>query len=158
MKVLKGIHLSPTRGSIFLLPNFVFWIMNLPLTSNQWPQELEDTDSPVTFAVGTAHMLGNLSIVALLKDAGYDVRRVKTADVINPSEGPTESSISKPTKKPTSKPTKKPSTKPPKGAGNRCSISPALLIMILLSFYILFWTFLFSTLQLVTSLSQCSIN
>ena len=124
--------------------------MNLPLTSNQWPQELEDTDSPVTFAVGTAHMLGNLSIVALLKDAGYDVRRVKTADVINPSEGPTESSIStptkkptkkptsKPTKKPTSKPTKKPSTKPPKGAGNRCSISPTLLIMILLSFYILF--------------------
>ena len=77
----------------------------------------------MTFAVGTAHMLGNVSIVEKLKEAGYDVRRVKTKDVLTPPKGPTTTTTT--------------TSKPPKGAGGRAESSPVLLIMIVISLYIL---------------------
>ena len=52
--------------------------------------ELEEKHHKSMFiAVGLDHLLGNVSIPEMLKENGYEVRRVKSGDIINP-EGPRE--------------------------------------------------------------------
>ena len=88
--------------------------------------ELEEKHHKSMFiAVGISHLLGNVSIPDMLKEKGYEVRRLKSGDIINP-EGPREHQDDE-HKKPNS-------PKPSKGEVCRSVPNPVLIGMIAMYF------------------------